>query len=171
MADDVKRRGRGAPTKLTPELTQQIAKAVEVCNSLETGAAHCGVHRTTVFMWAQKGREQASGPYRDFFDAIELAKEKRRMNIQAQMVVHAKKNWQALAWLAERTDPKMFGLRIKVQVNEELERIYDKLQRHLAPEDYERALEAIAQPDDSDEASGAAAAVDAAVRASVASEE
>lgn len=148
------KRPRGRPSKLDPEVTQRLCQYVELCGSLEDAAAKAGVARTTVFMWQQKGREQESGPYRDFLDAIEAAKAKRRFNFGAQMQKHGLKHWQALAWYAERTDPKRFGLRIRVQVDEELERILRKLEQNLTPEEYDRALEAIAQPDDSSEEAG-----------------
>lgn len=155
-------RRHGRPSKLSPEVVQRICGLVELCGSLEDAAAKAGVSRATVFVWQRKGQEQKKGPYRDFLDAIEAAKAKRRFNFGAQMQKHGLKHWQAVAWLAERTDPKHFGLRIKVHVNEELERMMDKLQRRLTPQEYERALEAISEPDDSpaeiDEASGIEAA-------------
>lgn len=144
----------GRPSKLTDALQAQLCDHVDKCNSLEDAAALCGLERSTVFRWMQKGREQSRGRYRDFFNAIEAAKAGRRKKFAATMLTHGFKHWQALAWLAERTDPERFGLRIKVQVNEELERILDKLQRQLTPQEYERALEAISQPDDSSEALG-----------------
>lgn len=147
------RRGRGQPTRLTPLLQKKICEVVELCNSLEDAAAVVGVGRTTVFMWQQKGREEATGIYRDFLNAIETAKARRRANINTRMLEHAKKRYEALAWLAERTDPKHFGLRIKVQVNEELERMLDRLAANLTPQEYERALQAISQPDDCGETS------------------
>lgn len=145
------RRGRGQPTKLTPELQAKICQVLELCNVLEDAALFCGLSRTTVFMWMQKGREQGHGKYRDFFDAVETAKAKRRISINTQMIVHGKRHWQAMAWQAERTDPQHFGLRVKVQVNEELERMLDKLEQNLTPQEYERALQAIAQSDSSGE--------------------
>jgi hypothetical protein len=126
---------------------------VELCNSVEDAAAHVGLNRATVFTWLAKGREDGaaglSTPYRDFVDAIDTAKSRRRLNITSQMQLHGKKNWQALAWLAERTDAPMFGLRIRVQVNEELERMMDRLARQLTPQEYERVLQAVSAADDS----------------------
>lgn len=153
----------GRISVLTPALTKNIATRMRAINSLEDAAVHCGVHRSTVFTWLAKGREQKVGPYRDFLDAIERAKAARRIGFAAQLLSHGKKNWQAIAWLAERTDPQHFGLRIKVHVSEEVERMQDKLQRHLSPEEYERALEALSQPDDSDEAPGGSEALQAAL--------
>lgn len=151
-----KPRRNGRPPKLTPELQAKICTIVALSSSLEDAAAQVGVARTTVMMWQQKGREQDRGVYRDFLDAIERAKAQRRVNFNATLTKHGQKHWQALAWLAERTDPKHFGLRIRVHVNEELERIMDRLQHHLTPAEYERALEAISEPDDrSEEALGA----------------
>lgn len=157
MATTYPPRKHGRPSSLTPEISKTICNYVELCGSLEDAAAKAGVSRTTVFIWQQKGREQKRGPYRDFLNAIEDAKAKRRFNFGAQMQKHGMKHWQATAWLAERTDPKHFGLRIRVHVNEELEAVFDKLQRRLTPAEYERALEAISQPDDSADEIGEAA--------------
>jgi transposase-like protein len=149
---------RGRPSVLTPELSARLAQMVEVCNSIEDAAGTVGLARTTVFNWLQRGREDGRtgrpSLHRDFLDAIERAKAKRRMNFSTRLTLHGQKDWKALAWLAERTDPARFGLRVRVQVHEELERVYDKLKQGLAPEEYERALEALAAPDDSGETPG-----------------
>ncbi len=150
--------GQGRPSVLNPETVARLAQLVEVCNSIEDSAGALGLHRATVFNWLKQGREDGregrQTPHRDFFDAIERAKAKRRLNFSTRLTHHGLKDWKALAWLAERTDPQRFGLRVRVQVNEELERMYDKLQQGLAPEEYERALEALSRTDDSGETAG-----------------
>jgi transposase-like protein len=141
------RKRRGPKSKLTPELIANLARVIRATNSLEDAAAHCGVHRTTFFLWLQWAREGKGGVYRELFDAIEQAKADRRINFAAQLHQHGKKNWQALAWLAERTDPKHFGLRIKVHVQEELEEALDALEQGLSPDEYRKVVEILATRD------------------------
>lgn len=52
------RRGRGRPTKLTPELADPILKGVKLGMPLELAAEACGVSRHTVLEWVRRGEER-----------------------------------------------------------------------------------------------------------------
>lgn len=50
------RKKMGRPSKLTPELTEQIAQLVEDGDPPEVAAGVCGVGRSTYFEWDAKGK-------------------------------------------------------------------------------------------------------------------
>lgn len=75
--------GAGRPSKLTPELQEQIIKSVKSGNYIEIAAERAGVHRTTVFRWIQEANEGHPDPRRaEFRDALIQA----RAEAEAEMV-------------------------------------------------------------------------------------
>jgi transposase-like protein len=59
--------GLGRPSKLTPELQEQIVKDVKQGNFIEIAAERAGVHRTTVFRWLREAEEGHPDPNRQKF--------------------------------------------------------------------------------------------------------
>ena len=54
-------KGRGRPTKLTPELVEQIGRKLRKGMPVELAAEACGVSRRTVHEWVQRGEGGAEG--------------------------------------------------------------------------------------------------------------
>ncbi|MFF4195180.1 hypothetical protein [Nonomuraea sp. NPDC001831] len=67
----------GRPTKLTPELQDQLCRHVEAGHFLSTAADLCGVGRSTVHRWLAQGEEEdAPAVLRDFRAAVTYARAK-----------------------------------------------------------------------------------------------
>lgn len=104
---------RGRPTKLTPELTDQICRVIEAGNYIETAARYCGVDKRSLFAWMQRGNEQKAkrrrGIHRDFLHAVEKALAAAEARSVARIVKAGENQWQAEAWRLERKHPKRWG--------------------------------------------------------------
>jgi hypothetical protein len=78
------RRGRGRPTKLTPELQDNLVKALRAFNHLDTAAHFVGVAPNTVRRWlAEAEADNATPAQRDFRDAISRARAEAEVRIVA----------------------------------------------------------------------------------------
>ena len=63
----------GRESKLTPGLQETIRKALVSGLYLREAAAHAGIHEATLHRWMARGRQEDSGPYREFREAIKRA--------------------------------------------------------------------------------------------------
>lgn len=126
-----KKRGRGQPPKLTPEVQERIVGAIRGGAYNETAALFAGISESTFYKWLQKGneaREQEIEPenseYLQFLQAIEKAQ--ADTEIENLLVVRGAaqgkptkegvpgeaQDWKAAAWLLERKFPDRYGRRI-----------------------------------------------------------
>jgi hypothetical protein len=157
------KREPGRPTLLTPKLAKQICTTITSTKApLEDAAGAAGVHRSTLFMWLQKGRAETSGPYRDFLDAVELARQRGTTLMLGRIALAAQdpKNWAAAKSLLEMTERRRFGAQVRI-VQEELDATLDRLEQALTPAEFAKVLSAIAAD------SGRAETGEAGARASI----
>lgn len=76
-------RKRGRPTKLTAELTDQLAQILRAGNYLDTAADHAGIDRSTIYRWLKAAEDDdAPAELRAFRDALAHA----RADAEARMV-------------------------------------------------------------------------------------
>ena len=63
-------------SKLTPEVTDQIARLIRVGNTVEVAAVAAGISRSTYFAWMDRGTKagKADEPYREFREAVGQAR-------------------------------------------------------------------------------------------------
>lgn len=100
-------------------LPQRIVDLVAAGNYLESAAGAVGVGNATVQRWLAIGAEwddvelEEVPPdrriYREFRDAIANAREEARARFVRRIEKAGEKDWKALAWLLERTDPGRFS--------------------------------------------------------------
>jgi hypothetical protein len=141
----------GQPTKLTPELAEQIVKAIEAGNYNETAAEAAGIDLKTFYNWMNWGRD-GKEPFTAFFQSVTRARANAELDLVDAVRAGDGKGEgfgraKAAAFMLERTRAKKFAQRINVKVQDELERMLDVAQRVLAAEDFGRLLEAIAADD------------------------
>ena len=129
-----RKRGRppkptGRPSKLTPELQEEICESIRAGNYIETSAARAGVHKASLYDWLKKAgveldrvrRGKAEGlsfkvseraqPYVRFLDAVKKAEAEAEARDVATIAKAAEKQWQAAAWRLERKHYKRWGRR------------------------------------------------------------
>ena len=114
---------------MTPEVQERIVSAIRAGNYLETAAAYAGVTTQTLHSWrvrATKERESiASGnkarenesKFLDFLDAVERARAEAEVRTVALIQQAAPNSWQAAAWYLERSHPKRWARREKVEMS------------------------------------------------------
>jgi hypothetical protein len=75
----------GRTPKLTPELTAQFCRWLEMSGFISVAAGMCGVHKATAFRWLARGEEAKSGRYREFYEAVTRARARYRLLLTARM--------------------------------------------------------------------------------------
>lgn len=130
----------GRPTLLSPTTQEEICNRLLACSTLEDAARSLGLNVGTVHGWMHRGRAEGSGPYFEFLEAVETARSKRRLAFEARLT--KEKDWKAQAWLMERTQPKRYGLRIRVHVEEEIDGFLERIKERVPREVFEQVLEA-----------------------------
>jgi hypothetical protein len=153
-ASPAEKRGRGQPTKLTPAVAEAILKVVRTTGSFEDACRVAGIGERTFYRWKSEGQRQVDGEYWQFWQAVKKAQASRRVGFEKKLLKHGKEHWQAIAWLAERTEPSRYALKVRVQVEQELNGFLERCRKKLPKEAYEQVLDAVASDDGAAEASG-----------------
>lgn len=118
------------PTKLTPELQEEILGYIKEGMYIEPACALAHVTRQTYHNWKTWGEEGGEGEnaelYREFFDAAThaeaVAQHSATVGIcdaaDVQTLAENEKpgDWRALAWFLERRFPALYGKRIETTV-------------------------------------------------------
>jgi hypothetical protein len=66
--------GNRVGSKLTPELHEQFVSIVAQTGRISIASGRCGLGTSTAKHWMARGRQEESGPYREFLDAVERAR-------------------------------------------------------------------------------------------------
>lgn len=89
-----------AASKKTPEVLEAIISAVRNGAYAKHAALAAGVSETTLYEWREADPE--------FAGAIQKAAAERTNAAIRSIADHGERNWQANAWLLERTNPGDF---------------------------------------------------------------
>lgn len=109
MTVKTKRRRRGRPTKLTPELQKEIVKWIRAGCYVETVCSASGIARNTYKAWLRKGAKAKSGKFRDFLTAVKKAVAESENLAVGTIRTASKDRWQAAAWILERKHPERWA--------------------------------------------------------------
>ena len=99
------------PSKLTPEITKRLVKAIEEGNYYEAAAAYAGINYATLRRWLKRGEAAKSGKYREFCEAIKKAEAIAEARVVALWQSEIPGNWKAAATFLERRYPDRWGRR------------------------------------------------------------
>ena len=135
---------RGRPTKVDAATTTRIVELVRAGSFMETAAATCGIHRTTLHRWLEKGEAQSAGPYREFYLAVMRAQADSETLGVLIIEKAAQEDWRAAAWLLERRFPRRYGTQVHVTVRQEMEDMLKTLKERLPVLVYQEVLKALA---------------------------
>lgn len=111
------------PVKLTPEMTERVAKYIRAGNFIETASAASGIHKSTLYDWLKRGARErqrvaasatarvrkSEALYVAFSEAIEKAQAESEARDILLIGQAAKSDWKAAAWRLERKYPQRFG--------------------------------------------------------------
>jgi hypothetical protein len=127
----------GRPSKLTPKVQNIVLEGIKLGLTYEKVANLANVSRVTLRNWFKTGQKAKSGPFFDFFNALQKAEAEgemrnlekiRQASLGGQKVVTSKEiyrdnqlleqitttkkaapDWRAAAWILERRYPERWG--------------------------------------------------------------
>lgn len=118
----------GRRSRLTPEIQERVVDAIQAGNYLETAAAYAGIADSTMYNWLDRGRKErdraqsddtqikaTEQPFVDFLEAVEKARATAEVRAVALIQKAASDTWQAAAWYLERSAPKKWGRRERLE--------------------------------------------------------
>lgn len=117
---------------LTPEIRDAMVEAIGTVRYMSLAAEAVGIHPQTAQRWMKLGEkhllqyhpdgddctascDEDSTALRSFFVAIKKARAEATKAGLSNLKEHAKSNWQAGAWIEERTNPELFSIKSKVE--------------------------------------------------------
>ena len=119
MPTNTPKRRRGAPSKLTPEVTEKVCEAARLGLKWASCARYAGIAPRTLVGWMELGREQKKGQFFHFLRTIEAARAEGEMH-HAKVILSAaaKGDWKA----SETALRLMYGCETpsKLSINGEL---------------------------------------------------
>lgn len=101
----------GTKEKLTPELTDRLVAVLRTGNYIEVACRAVGLPPRTFRDWMARG---ASGDrrdliYRGFRERVEEARALGEVALVREVQQAARENWQAAAWMLERSYPERWA--------------------------------------------------------------
>lgn len=93
-----KKRARGRPSKLTPEVTSELVKYLGAGNFRSTSCAAVGVAYQTFLVWMMKGKTARRGRYRELFDAVTKAEATTEVIQVARVLKASEKDPKHAKW-------------------------------------------------------------------------
>src|SRR5262245_49996350 len=99
----------GRPTKLTPKLQKHLCELIAGGNFYQAACACCNLDYATFARWMARGRDEESGPYRDFCEAVEKAEAEAEALIVNRWVARTPEEWQACRDFLARRHPSRWG--------------------------------------------------------------
>src|SRR5210317_2649573 len=92
----------GRKTKISETVVSKICRAIKLGCTVQLAAGYAGIHVRTLYYWIQRGQEDKSGQYRDFFTRYKEAEAIGAVNNLACINSAAKGgDWRAAAWILQ----------------------------------------------------------------------
>lgn len=113
------KKGPGRYTKLTPAVQLSICASIKAGLGDGDSAIRAGVAPSTLCEWKARG-EHGEEPFKAFLEAVTEAEVQFKEHHIQLIARHAKKTWNASAWLLERKFPQEFGQRQRVELVDKL---------------------------------------------------
>ena len=100
----------GRPSKLTPELQEEIVNYIKMGNFIETTCVTAGINKSTFYDWMKRGNESKRHTiYKKFYEAVRQAQAWSEARDVAIISNHAETNWRAAAWKLESRFSERWG--------------------------------------------------------------
>jgi alpha-L-fucosidase len=132
----------GRPTKLTPQIIEEVKRYLPKLVYFNILADCIGVHRFTIHRWIAKGKKlrdlehptEEDQLYIEFSDAIKKGIAEAEVELISQITND--KAWQAKAWTAERRFPERWssGKQELKELNKKLKDLEDIINRAIGPQ-------------------------------------
>ncbi len=113
----------GAKSKLDSVKEEIIKRTLDGCSIKD----RCGgiICQATYFEWLSIGNKDSEAnlktEYSEFSELVKESEKTYRDSLRKAIECHALKDWKAMSWLLERSDPETYHLKQKVDVKQEIE--------------------------------------------------
>lgn len=139
------------PTKLTAALKRQIVRELERGAYAETAAEAAGIATSTLYDWLDRGA-RGEKPFSEFSEAVTRARARGELKLFADLRKGDTKGKsfgkaRAAGLILERTRPHRYAPRLKVSVEDAVERVLEVFRGICSEEDFARALERLERLD------------------------
>jgi hypothetical protein len=92
----------GRKTKISEPIVSKICTAIKLGCTVQLAAGYAGIHVRTIYFWLQRGQEDKSGQFRDFYTRYKEAEAIGAVNNLACINSAAKGgDWKAAAWILQ----------------------------------------------------------------------
>ncbi len=131
-------------SKLTKERSERLVSLLRAGQNRESACAAVGIGTATLRRWLAAA-ESGDTRLARFARVIHEAESEAETRAVAQVQLHGKADWRALAWWLERRFPKKWGDHrvVTMRVEQEREQMLDVLQRALQQRGLEDVLEEV----------------------------
>lgn len=110
------RKAEGRPSKLTPEVRDEIAALLRAGNYVTTVADYMGIHPDTIYEWMRRGERGWKIDHDGGYVEFSVTVKKAMSEVEMATVDEVRKgftNWQSRAWFLERRYPSKWGAQQK----------------------------------------------------------
>ena len=110
----------GRPSKLTPQLREEIVNSIKAGNWIKTTCTNVGIDKSTFYDWMKRGEKSKRYTiYKKFYEAVKQAQAFAEAVHVANISKAAETNWRAAAWILERRFSQRWG-KTKTKKDEEI---------------------------------------------------
>ena len=102
-------------TKINHSMIESIASGIEAGLQLKEAASCCNVSYRTVKEWKTKGKREPDSIFGEFVARLEVSDGAFERAHLENIARASQKQWQASAWLLERTRPDKYALIKRVE--------------------------------------------------------
>lgn len=138
----------GRPSLFNAERCAAIVDGIARGLFIEYACADAGVGVSTVRDWLNRGMREGSGPYFDFYIAVNKARRdaesKHVVSVEQGVLASGQPDWKASAWLLSKMNPLRYGDAVRIEVTQIVDHIVDELRIEFEnePEIFARVIEA-----------------------------
>jgi hypothetical protein len=102
-------RSTSSAGKLTPSVQEKILQVLRSGSYASVAARVAGISPNTFWKWMKRGRQESSGPYRRFYDAVQSAQAQPEAMAVGIINREMRNNWRAAIAYLERKFPKRWS--------------------------------------------------------------
>lgn len=99
-------------SKLTPELSKLICKAIEKGHSIAGACGLAEITEPTFYNWIKRGKESKTGKYKQFVCDVELAKAKATQKVEKVILDEIPDSPQDAKWWLTKHRPDIYVDRV-----------------------------------------------------------
>lgn len=104
-------------SKLTPRTVAAVLQNIANGGYIEAACVAAGICKQTYYNWLERAEEDPESCYAEFAEMLERARAQAEIDNISIIKGAAATNWQAAAWLLERTQPDKYGQRNRTTVD------------------------------------------------------